>query len=91
MLADTVLKNVVLKKVYLARDRCGTKNESVRIREGGSDSDGGGFCVIHSQEHWQSLVSGAAVSIVGINAIRKAVRMPFRVIPAPPGGSEQIA
>ena len=30
-------------------------------------------------------------SIVGINAIRKAVRMPFRVIPAPPDGSEQIA
>ena len=50
VLADTVLKIVVLKKVYLARDRCGTKNESISIREGGSDPDGGGFCVIHSQD-----------------------------------------
>ncbi len=50
VLADTVLKNVVLKKVYLARDRCGTKNESVRIREGGSDSDGGGVRPVYSQD-----------------------------------------
>ena len=29
VLADTVLKNTVLKKVCLARGRCGTKNESI--------------------------------------------------------------